>query len=186
MHRIVRELRGGEAKSTGKLHGELYPKGGLDRDGFEEVLGAMARAGLARLADAVFEKDGRSIPYRKVALTVAGADVKETEGFDLLMRDSVTQAIATKPRKRVKKTKPAAKSKPDKDANLEAKLRAWRMAEAKRRGVPAFRIFSDQTLAALAAKRPATARELLAIPGIGMNTVEKMGAQIFRILHEHA
>jgi len=35
-------------------------------------LRAMARAGLARLSDAVFEKDGKQIPYRTVRLTPAG------------------------------------------------------------------------------------------------------------------
>ena len=63
-------------------------------------------------------------------------------------------------------------------------LRNWRLAEAKRRGVPAFRVFSDQALKAMAAKRPGTAAELLAIPGIGMGTVEKYGAQIYRLVHE--
>ena len=67
---------------------------------------------------------------------------------------------------------------------MEASLRAWRLAEAAKRGVPAFRIFSDATLRAVADKRPATAAELLAIPGIGLNTVEKYGAQLYRILHE--
>jgi DNA topoisomerase-3 len=62
-------------------------------------------------------------------------------------------------------------------------LRQWRLAEAKRRGVPAFRIFSDQALKAVAARRPATAAELLAIPGLGIGTVEKYGAQIYRLLH---
>jgi DNA topoisomerase-3 len=62
-------------------------------------------------------------------------------------------------------------------------LRLWRLAEAKRRGVPAFRIFSDQVLKAVAARRPATAAELLAIPGLGIGTVEKYGAQIYRLLH---
>jgi DNA topoisomerase-3 len=58
------------------------------------------------------------------------------------------------------------------------------MAEAKRRGVPPFKIFSDQALKAMAVKRPGTAAELLAIPGIGIAMAEKYGAQIYRILHE--
>jgi DNA topoisomerase-3 len=58
------------------------------------------------------------------------------------------------------------------------------MAEARRRGVPPFKIFSDQTLKAMAAKRPGSAAELLAIPGIGIGMVEKYGAQLYRILHE--
>ena len=63
---IVEALRaGGGVRATGKLHSELFPNGGLSRDEFEEVLGAMARAGLIRLQNAVFEKDGKQIPFRK-------------------------------------------------------------------------------------------------------------------------
>jgi superfamily II DNA helicase RecQ len=41
--------------------------------------------------------------------------------------------------------------------------------------VPAFRIFNDQTLRAIAQRRPAKAAELLAVPGIGISAVEKYG-----------
>ena len=99
---------------------------------------------------------------------------------------------ASKKRKRVKKGVGAAKQKRARrpetpkppDSGLEEALRTWRLAEAKRRGTPAFRIMSDQALRAIADKRPSTARELLAIPGIGISIVEKYGAQIYRILHE--
>ncbi|PYV22077.1 MAG: hypothetical protein DMG27_19080 [Acidobacteria bacterium] len=40
------------------------------------------------------------------------------------------------------------------DSRLEAALRVWRLVEARRRGLPAFRIFSDRTLRALATSRP--------------------------------
>ena len=70
------------------------------------------------------------------------------------------------------------------DSRIEEALRTWRLAEARRRGVPAFRILSDQALRAMATPRPGTARELLAIPGIGISVVEKYGAQIYRLLHE--
>ena len=70
------------------------------------------------------------------------------------------------------------------DFGAETALRAWRLAEARRRGVPAFRILTDQTLKAVAANWPATAAELLAIPGMGISTVEKYGAQLYRLLHE--
>jgi DNA topoisomerase-3 len=84
-------------------------------------------------------------------------------------------------------SKPASQESPPQavaDTRIEEALRNWRMAEAKRRGVPPFKIFSDQALKAMAVKRPGTAAELLAIPGIGIGTVEKYGAQIYRILHE--
>jgi superfamily II DNA helicase RecQ len=68
--------------------------------------------------------------------------------------------------------------------DVEEALRAWRLQEARRLGVPAFRIFSDQALRAIAQARPATAAELLAVPGIGLSAVEKYGRQIYRILGE--
>jgi hypothetical protein len=74
---VIASLRAGDTKSTGKLHGELCPNGVRSRDAFEEVLGAMARAGLVRLSDAVFENDGKQIPYRKVSLTRAAHSVDE-------------------------------------------------------------------------------------------------------------
>ena len=70
------------------------------------------------------------------------------------------------------------------DAGVEEALRAWRLLEARRLGVPAFRIFSDQALRAIAQARPATAADLLAVPGIGLSAVEKYGRQIYRILGE--
>jgi superfamily II DNA helicase RecQ len=187
LFRVLSALRPSNVKSTGKLHTEIYPHGEMDRDAFEEVLGAMARAGLVRLTEAVFEKDGKQIPYRKVGLTRDAAGVDENTPLDFVMKAAVTA-----PKKKVKKktkaaNKPKAAKAPEKrNGEIEDRLRAWRLAEAKRRGVPAFRIISDKTLEALAAGRPATARELLSIPGMGMSTVEKHGAQIYRILHEGA
>jgi superfamily II DNA helicase RecQ len=202
LFRVVAALRSGSVKSTGKLYNEMYPSGEMSRDTFEEVLGAMARAGLVRLADAVFEKDGKQIPYRKASLTRAAYAVDETTPIAFIMKDTAP-ASTTKRKRRKKPTVPAPgkratgagtpaqpkrmreASRPEAAPNsqLEDVLRAWRLAEAKRRGVPAFRIFSDQVLRAMVSRRPATARELLAIPGIGISTVEKYGAQIYRILH---
>jgi DNA topoisomerase-3 len=67
------------------------------------------------------------------------------------------------------------------ESRVEEALRTWRLLEARRRGVPAFRIFSDLTLSAIAQRRPAKAAELLAVPGIGISAVEKYGRQIYRI-----
>jgi DNA topoisomerase-3 len=71
------------------------------------------------------------------------------------------------------------------DIRLEAALRGWRLVEARRRGVPAFRIFSDRTLRALATSHPVTTQELLAVPGIGASIVAKCGTKICRVLCEN-
>ncbi len=79
------------------------PHAELTRDEFEEVLGAMARAGLVRLArDAVFEKQGRrkSIPYRKVSLTRAALTFDETT--PLVMKDAAAPPLTPTRRKRKK------------------------------------------------------------------------------------
>ena len=46
----------------------------------------------------------------------------------------------------------------------------------------AFRIFGDRTLRNIASSFPRTDSDLLAVPGIGMGTVEKYGAQIFQLV----
>jgi DNA topoisomerase-3 len=65
---------------------------------------------------------------------------------------------------------------------VEKALREWRLAEARRREVPAFRILTDRSLQAIAAEKPASMRALLNIPGVGAHVAEQYGAQIFRIL----
>jgi superfamily II DNA helicase RecQ len=188
--RVLEVLRSGEQKTTGRLHAELFPGGEMSRDSFEDVLGALARAGLAQMSDAVFEKDGKQIPYRKVRLTAEGRAADETTVASFAMK-----AAGAPPEKKKRKKKGAAKAKKvaaekvkpstlKPDVRTEEALRAWRLAEARKRGVPAFRIFTDQTLRAIAEARPSSAAELLAIPGVGISAVEKYGRQIYRILEE--
>uniref|UniRef100_Q01NZ0 ATP-dependent DNA helicase RecQ n=1 Tax=Solibacter usitatus (strain Ellin6076) TaxID=234267 RepID=Q01NZ0_SOLUE len=181
---VLASLRSAGARSTGKLHSEIHPNGDLARDAFEEVLGAMARAGLVRVDEAKFEKDGKSIPFRKAFLTPAGEALDENTPLELVLKDAAQAAGRTrkKPKAKVKAAAPAKRKRAANAPDLEDTLRKWRLAEAKRRGVPAFRIFSDQALAAIAANRPATAAELLAIPGMGISNVEKYGAQLYRLL----
>ena len=63
-------------------------------------------------------------------------------------------------------------------------LKEWRRVQAQKLGVPAFRIMSDRVLLAIAQNQPRSAAELLAIPGIGIATVEKYGAQLYQILNQ--
>jgi superfamily II DNA helicase RecQ len=183
------KLRTVPAKSTGKLYTEIYSNGGMTRDNFEEVLGGLARAGLVKMEDAVFEKQGKRIPYKNVSLTEEGRELEEGQVSAFTMRMAVESPSGTK-RERGKKpsSKPAKAAKADPVApsegqvRLEEALRAWRLKEAKRRNMPAFRIFGDQTLRNIASSRPQSDSALLAVPGIGPNTVEKYGAQIFHLV----
>jgi superfamily II DNA helicase RecQ len=192
--RAIDALRGAGSRPTGRLHAELFTDGSMTRDDFEEVLGALARAGLVRIVSTEFEKDGRSIPFRKAALTAEGQALEDGAAPDIQMKVEIERAARKrKGRKAGKKAKgkvskraeaevPAAKPRGTGTERLEEALRSWRLGEAKRRGIPAFRIFTDATLRAMADNRPSTAAELLAIPGIGLKTVESYGAAIYRLV----
>jgi superfamily II DNA helicase RecQ len=192
IERVLGALESGDQRSTGKLYaevcaGELRE---ITRDIFEALLGAMARGGLLRLADAVFEKDGKQIAYRTARLTPAGRAAEGSVPDEILMKE----LSAPPPRSRRKKKTTVAKSKAAgkqtksrasgpaaTGSSIENALRAWRLKEARRAGIPAFRIFSDRTLLAIAEARPENAEEFLAVSGIGIRTVEKYGAQIYRM-----
>jgi DNA topoisomerase-3 len=188
--KVLQKLRALPSRSTGKLHSDLYPENEMSRDDFEEVLGAMARAELIAFADAVFEKQGKKIPYRTVSILPAGLNFNETQAASFVMRDAATPAASSKRGKTRAKASGQGKliksapesAAPQQHARLEQALRAWRLTEAKRRKVPAFRIFGDRTLRNIASSCPKTDSALLAVPGIGMGTVEKYGAQLYHLI----
>ena len=190
--RVLQKLRSLPARSTGKLHSDLFPEKAMERDDFEEVLGAMARAGLVAFSDAVFETGGRKIPYRNVSILPAGLSFQMNEAHILQMKDSADSDVSPKTSKRraakAEKTsrtgarRPQSAVPPERQARLEQALRAWRLTEAKRRKVPAFRIFGDRTLRNIANSCPRTDSDFLAVPGIGIGTVERYGAQIYHLI----
>ncbi len=69
----------------------------------------------------------------------------------------------------------------DPDDPLFARLRAWRLATAKEQGVPAFVVFSDATLQAIAARRPAGLAQLADVPGVGAVKLDRYGAAVLEI-----
>jgi DNA helicase-2/ATP-dependent DNA helicase PcrA len=84
------------------------------------------------------------------------------------------EAAAPSPAKR---ERPALEQTPTVQA-----LREWRLARARADEVPAFVVFSDRTLAELAARSPRTLAELAAVPGIGPAKLERYGAELLERL----
>jgi superfamily II DNA helicase RecQ len=68
------------------------------------------------------------------------------------------------------------------DAEVAKRLRTWRLVEAKKRGIPAYAVFHDATLEALAAMKPRNEAELLAVPGIGPGRIARFGAELLTVL----
>jgi ATP-dependent DNA helicase RecQ len=70
----------------------------------------------------------------------------------------------------------------DADPGLVSTLKEWRRGEALRLGVPAYVVLHDRTLDALAARRPSTQEDLLAVPGIGPAKAASYGAVLLDLV----
>jgi DNA helicase II / ATP-dependent DNA helicase PcrA len=70
---------------------------------------------------------------------------------------------------------------PDPVDPLFSRLREWRLAVSKEQGVPAYVVFSDATLQAIAAARPASRGELAGIPGVGAVKLDRYGAAVLEL-----
>ena len=68
------------------------------------------------------------------------------------------------------------------DAPLVDALRAWRTGLSREQGVPAYVILHDRTLHELAARRPLSEDELLAVPGIGQAKAARYGKSLLDVL----
>ncbi|MFG2728615.1 ATP-dependent DNA helicase UvrD2 [Streptomyces canus] len=69
----------------------------------------------------------------------------------------------------------------DMDEGLYERLRDWRAVQAQRSGQPAFCVFTDKTLMAIAEAVPDDERELARIPGVGMRKLSRYGADVLTI-----
>ena len=78
----------------------------------------------------------------------------------------------------------AAEAEPDPD--LLDSLKAWRSAEARRRGVPAYIVFHDKTLRELAALRPGDEAGLARVPGMGPAKMSAYAGDLLRLLSRRA
>jgi DNA helicase-2/ATP-dependent DNA helicase PcrA len=68
------------------------------------------------------------------------------------------------------------------DLVLFERLREWRKGIADAAAVPAFVVFTDATLTAIAVERPHDAAALLKIPGIGATKVERYGEGVLDVV----
>jgi len=198
---IADDLRAVDYKATGTLQRNLDLAARLSRSAFDGLLDAMVRAGLIEIEDAEYEKDGEVKRFRKVRLTEAGREMRKAASVELLLSDGVVEEFGgQRPApSRSRKTKPPAKTASAKRADskaavstepvalsakgeaLAARLKEWRIAEAKRLGIPAFMVLHDRTLATVAQSRPANPRQLLEISGMGPAKVERFGAAIIEL-----
>ena len=172
--------------TSGQLHRQAGEGGGLDRKRFELLLDGLVRAGLVEVLADSFEKGGKTIRFQRVWLTRPGRLAGRNDVDGVL----VVEEAAAPPRKRRSRAKKAIAPVASHQAPLDGaetalfeKLREWRLEEARRRRVPAFRILSDRTLAAICRARPIDQEELLDVAGIGPAKASSYGRKILAVVN---
>jgi len=181
---ILGALRVSDGQGAGKLCKRCFGDSPApeDRRRFDALLAALVRAGLVRAEEDAFEKEGRRIAFTRVSLTAAGRSSPDAGGLALPQEPEPKRRRSGRKdrggRRRGERpgVTPAAAPEP-----LVNALKAWRLQEARRRRIPAFRILTDRTLMGLAAARPSTERELLAVRGIGPKLAETYGEALIAL-----
>ncbi|MGW0313877.1 UvrD-helicase domain-containing protein [Streptomyces flavidovirens] len=69
----------------------------------------------------------------------------------------------------------------DMDEALYERLRDWRAGQARELGQPAYCVFTDKTLMAIAEAAPGEAGELAVIAGVGARKLERFGADVLAL-----
>jgi DNA helicase-2/ATP-dependent DNA helicase PcrA len=106
-------------------------------------------------------------------------------------RDGLPRPGLTTPRSRLAVCRRPPRSGPgspgltDEDRALLDALHRWRASVARGAGVPPFVLFHDVTLRAVAAARPSTPAELLAVPGVGPVKAGRYGTALLTVLADH-
>lgn len=73
----------------------------------------------------------------------------------------------------------------DLNHELYQELKIWRKTMAETAKIPAFVVFTDSTLWAIAKNMPQSEAELLAIPGIGRQKLQSYAAQVLSLCSKH-
>jgi len=138
------------------------------------------------------DKQWRAVFRQLVALGYLDADAESYGAFKLtaaargVLKGETSVSFreeAERPRRRERGRKAGvagAARNPSAGPLLEA-LREWRRATAREHNVPAYVVFHDATLEAIAAARPRTLDDLSGISGIGAKKLERYGAALLEI-----
>lgn len=76
----------------------------------------------------------------------------------------------------------AAAGPPAADDPAFAALRAWRLERSRTDEVPAYVVFDNKTLAAIAELRPSTLDELVTVPGVGPAKLARYGEEVIALV----
>ncbi len=110
---VIESLRDVSFRGAGALQRGSATLAKLDRNEFDQLLGAMERAGLIASEESEYERDGEVKRFRKISLTHAGLDVRAHTPLALLFSDGMVEAFGGRPasaKKAPAKRKPATQT----------------------------------------------------------------------------
>ncbi|HET7824627.1 MAG TPA: ATP-dependent DNA helicase RecQ [Anaeromyxobacter sp.] len=164
---------------------------GWDRlldDAEPDVAAAQRRQARAvyRLAEADGCRHARLVGHFGERIPPCGDACDRCTGADVL---ADLPPASRRERRRDRRAEDGTRSPPPADTALAedglalfACLRAWRTRTAKALGVPAYVVFPDATLAAIAAARPASEDALLGVKGVGPRKLADYGGELLAIV----
>lgn len=200
LRQIMTALRKHGRQTSGRLHRALFEDGEVSRNDFEDLVSALARAGLVRLIEDSFDKAGSVIRFRWVELTPEGFRHEGSLEGVVTLPAPLPKKTAARKKKESRKAKAASRAgrsktaegsveavEPDDAPPDEALLKAlkdWRLQEARRRRIPAFRILRDVVLVEIARSKPRSQADLLAVHGFGPTLAAKYGLKLLALVTE--
>jgi ATP-dependent DNA helicase RecQ len=138
--------------------------------GWRSVLRQLIAQGVVQVAD----------DYGTLGLGPLGAEVLKGEHAVRLRHDLERASSGAGSRR----AQPVAADLDADAAALFERLRAWRSTQAKEQGVPAYVVFGDATLRALATQRPTSIDALSGVSGVGAAKLERYGEAVLAVLAE--
>lgn len=169
---LIDILMGAETEKIRRFNHRRLPTFGVGKDIPRPVWGSVFRQMIVQGAISVDHEH-----YGAVKMTDLGHSILlggETISF---RRDRAARLIS----KAVAKTRERIELGKE-DAQLFAMLKAERTYLAKQQNVPAYVIFSDETLMAIAVARPHFTTDLDPIAGMGQSKIERYGSNILDVI----
>ncbi|WP_426725588.1 DNA helicase RecQ [Curtobacterium flaccumfaciens] len=169
---LVDILIGKRSPRVQELQHDTLATFGIGADLSEGEWRAVARQVLAQGYAAV-SGDG----FGTVVLSPTSAEVLTGKVQVRMRRDPVKAPRAGRSSRRTVVT-----DMPQEAVGLFEALRAWRAAEAREQGVPAYVVFNDATLRGISAVRPADVGQLGEISGVGAAKLERYGRAVLDVV----
>ncbi|MGZ3796766.1 MAG: DNA topoisomerase 3 [Pseudobdellovibrionaceae bacterium] len=205
--KAVAEMLSLLGKEGGLAAGRLFQllaesKVSISRGEFEKLVSLLEREAWLESQEASFEKGGQSITYRKLSLSRRNGreGLRSSAALDALEIISAPPSARKQKKKKAErpakrrpqrsKTAPPPKSRASSHSNSSDKLfeplREWRLKQAKRKKIPAFRILTDKALIAICEQRPRSILELLEISSMNRKSITQYGDEILRVVQLHS